>query len=146
MALSRSRGRGVAPRGWLAARKASVYRLAYTFLARGDGNGECRRVCELDRSADEIARATHSEGRFRARWSVYQNLEEEKGRGREGYGRRWYSRRRWRSQVVVVEQVVIVIMAVMVVVVVVVAVAAAVVVVMVMVAMVAGIRLAPFPR
>jgi len=98
------------------------------FLAGGDRKGECRRVCESDRVADEIARVTHGEGRFRARWSV----SEPKGRKRKEPGwcrRRWYRRRRWQSQVVVVEQVVIVIM-----------------VVMVVVAMVAGIRLAPFPR
>lgn len=137
MALSRSRG-------WGARRKGSWRRgkLACTvFLAGGDGKGECRRVCELDCAADEIARVTHGEGRFRARWSVYQNLEEEKGRS---YG--------WcvvvggtadddgDHKVVVVDQVVIVV-TIMAVVVVVIVMAMVVVVVMV-----ASIRLASFPR
>lgn len=58
-------------------------RLACTvFLAGGDGKGECRRVCELDRAADEIARVRRT-GRGGFELGVV-SIPEPRGRNRKG--------------------------------------------------------------
>lgn len=98
-------------------------RLACTvFLAGGDGKRECR-VCELDRAADEIARAT------RVMRAQRRNRKEPR------MVLLTVVQSTTMAIASIVEQLVIVIIVVVV-----------VVVIVVVVAMVADIRLAPFPR